>query len=278
MKNYSFVKTPEELAAARTNDCKYRLRKVLSVSWVFDQKTYRKILPPGLEPTYPVCYAFVAHFPHSGFSLPAYSEGGLFVACAYGGVPGVYCLSMPIEGANEMGILIGRETYGYPKKAAKVRLERRGDEIYGSLERNGVKFFEITANVDESLKNETLLDVDVPGFVYLLDFKTVSDGIDLPCSQTLKYDHIRLYRQKNIDHVYSSEACSAEVKFAASEDDPWVEVQPTKMLTCTYNVMDTEMYGSQFLKQYSDDEFESIAPYLFTRFDTMVLGKKHELY
>ena len=278
MKNYSFVKTPEEIAAAQKNDCKYRLKKVLGVSWLIDPQTYGKILPPGLEPTIPLCYAFIAHFPHAGFSLTSYSEGGLFIACAYGGVPGVYCLAMPIQGPNEMGILTGRETYGYPKKAATVRLERRGDEIYGSLERNGVKFFEVSANVDTSLKNDTQLNVDTSGYVYLLDFKTISDGIDLPCSQTLKYDHIRLYRQKNVDHVYSSEACSAELKFAASEDDPWIEVKPVQMLTCTYNVMDTEMFGSQFLKQYTEDELETIAPYLYTRYDTMVLGKKHELY
>jgi len=279
-KNYSFVKTPEEIEAGRNSDSKYRLKKVLGFSWLIEESTYRMILPPGLEPTIPLCYAFIADFPHAGFCLPAYAEGAVFITCAYEGVPGVYCLSMPIDGPNEMGILLGRENYGYPKKAAKVKLTRRGDDVYGSIERNGVKFFEVKATIgamnDGSTETDTKLKEESAGFVYLLDFKLVSDGIDQPFCKGLRYDFVRLYRQKNVDFVYSSEPCSVELKFEASEDDPWIELQPVSIIGGTYNIMDTEMFGTQLVKTYTEDEYEQVMPYLYVRYDTNVLGKKLE--
>ena len=281
-KNFSFVKTPEEIAASYANSCKYRMKKVLGFTWLIDENVYRKILPPGLEPTIPLCYGFVAHFPHAGFSLAPYSEGAVFLICAYNGVPGAYCLSMPIDGPNEMGILLGRETYGYPKKAAKIRFERRGEQIIGSIERNGIKFFEVKAAIgptnDGKKESDMELNKETDGFVYLIDFKSTGVGIDKPLSQVMGYENVRLYRQKNVDYVYSSEPCSIDLKFTPSEDDPWVELQPTKILGGTYSIMDTEMFGTEIVKTYTDDELERIRPYLYVRYDTMALGKSLELY
>ena len=114
MRNYSFVKTAEELAGAENVSSKWELKQEIDMHWLMDETAYRRLLPPGLEPTVPQCFAFVSHFPHAASGLPRYSEAGLFIHCAYNGKPGVYPLSLQVEAQNGMGVYLGREIFGFP--------------------------------------------------------------------------------------------------------------------------------------------------------------------
>lgn len=283
--NYSFVKTPEEIQGLYRNPSLYSQKKVLNFSWIIDDEVYRKLLPPGLEPTKPVVSGFIAYFVHSGFSLPAYAEGALFLQCASGGVPGVYCLAMPIQGESEMGILLGRELYSYPKKVARIKFYRRGDELYASVERNGITFFEIRAEIGEAndpekaaLLSSPKLGVDYHGFVYLLDYKLECVGKDSPAMENLTFNHVKLFRQNNREKFYTFDRCKIEVTLRPSEDDPWIELAPKQLIGGSYQIMETEMLGTELAKIYEGEELEQVIPHLFTRYDTMVLGKKHEIH
>ncbi len=285
-KNVSFVKTQEELAAMRKVPSLYANKKVINFAWLIDDAVYKKLLPPPLEPTYPLVTGFVARFTHAGFCLPAYSEGALFLACSYKGVPGVYCLAMPIDGPNEMGVLMGREMYSYPKKIAKIDFWRRGDDIYASITRNGIKFFEIKGTVGPGNHPDTdkifpqpPLNKKGEGPVYLIDYKVECEGYDVPPNSVYTFNNIKLFAQNNREQFHSFERLNIEVNFQESEDDPWIEIAPKQILCGNYSVMDTEMLGSKLVYEYkSKEDQEKILPYLFTRYDGMILGKQHEIH
>ncbi len=286
-KNYSFVKTREEIAASRDIPSTYANKKTLNFSWAIDEQLYKKLLPPGLEPTYPIVSGFVSVFTHAGFLLPAYREGALFLACAANGVPGVYCLAMPIEGENEMGVFAGREMYSYPKKMAKVEFWRRGDEFQASITRNGVKFFEIKAEIGpgnfpdaETWMPAPPLNTKMEGPVYLLDYKLECVGYDEAPSRNMTMNNIKLFAQNNREVVYTYDRLKiTELNFQPSEDDPWCELQPTQIIGASYTLMDTTMLGTKLVKEYkTPEEIDAVIPYLFTRYDTMMLGKPHEIH
>ena len=207
------------------------------------------------------------------------------MSCSSGGVPGVYCLAMPIQGENEMGILLGREMYSYPKKVARIKFYRRGDDLFASIERNGITFFEIRAEIGKTnLPNiDTLmpapkLEVDYSGFVYLLDYKLECVGKDAPAMKSLTFNNVKLFRQNNVERFHSFDRCKIDVTIRPSEDDPWIEIAPKTLLGGSYCIMDTEMYGTELAKTYEGEEVEQVIPYLFTRYDGTMLGKQHEIH
>jgi acetoacetate decarboxylase len=60
---------------------------------------------------------------------------------------------MPVD--DDMGMVGGRETYGYPKKMAdKIKLEQDGNNISGSVVRKGVEILKIEGKLgDETSEN-----------------------------------------------------------------------------------------------------------------------------
>ena len=279
----SFVRTPEELAAARTMDGVYTRRKTFHFSWLIKKEVYDKLLPPGLEPLdLPVVYAFVSYFPHSGFGLPAYSEGGLFLMCKHKDTVGSLCLAMPIQADNEMGIFLGRENYGYPKKCAKVQMDIIGDRVHAVIGRNGIDFFEMNGTLGEKhefYEEPTNLGQDFITNVFLLDHKMspVKDSIEDyniwgPCQA-------KLYDQQNVEVIHSQIPMKVELTFRPSPDDPWIELAPEKILSARYTENSCDMRGCKVLETYDTPEkFAAVEPYLFYRYDTCFFGKKHEIH
>jgi acetoacetate decarboxylase len=94
----------------------------------------KSILPSPLVPSNDnTASAFVARYPETNFGC-VYNEGALFINCEYKGERGTYCLSMPVD--DDMALIGGRETYGYPKKIAdSITLESHGDNVIGSVVR-----------------------------------------------------------------------------------------------------------------------------------------------
>ncbi|NLW78660.1 MAG: acetoacetate decarboxylase family protein [Ruminococcaceae bacterium] len=283
--NISFVKTPEEVAASRTTRAIYAHKKVLSFSWTIDDAVYRKLLPPGLDPLVPRVTGFVAMFPFAGAGLAPYMEGAIFLTCAKDGVPGGFCLAMPVDGPNEMGIYLGREMYGYPKKVSNITMRRQGDSIYGSIERNGIKYFEIKAMVGTpnhpdyaTLMPKPELENPFTTYSYLLNYKMECVGLDKAPTEVLTYNNIRMFRQRNDNISHSFDYCNIEVNFEASESDPWIELAPKEIIGGNYQVTTGEMLGTQLVHEYTGAEVEAITPYLFLGYDVNMVGKNLEFF
>jgi acetoacetate decarboxylase len=120
--------------------------EMLSALFRTDPDVVQTILPKPLVPAdEPLGWAFVARYPETNFGL-SYSEGALFVRAVYKGEPGWYCLALPVD--NDMAMVAGRETVGFPKKMAeRITLERTDNHVMGSVIRRGVELVRIEAEL-----------------------------------------------------------------------------------------------------------------------------------
>ena len=135
----SFVTTREEL------DRYYALgvrrfagARMMGAIFEADADVTASLLPPPLEqaPT-PGGLIFIAEYPDTNMG-PGYREAALFLRCAFRGVEGSHCLSMPID--DETRMVNGRDIFGLPKKMASIGWERSGNRVSGWVERKGVRF------------------------------------------------------------------------------------------------------------------------------------------
>lgn len=285
-KNVSFVKTKEELAAMEGahNGGFYHQEKI-QVTWSIPQAVYERLLPPGLEPAIPIVIAYVSNFMRPQNFYP-YTEGALFVLANYQGETGCYCLSMPLDGSDQ-ALDAGRVTLGYPKKAAKVKLARRGDVIEGWIERNDVRIFDVKAHVGEynipehgnTLIGKKPEPVAFDDCVYLLDYDMDSIRGEGKGAFDM-FQNIKLVKQSNRVTIHKSEPCFVDsMVLGVSEDDPWAELAPEHIIGAEYDLYETDMFGCRLLKAYeSGDERKAVYPHLFSRWDTTMFGKYHASY
>ena len=120
--------------------------EMLSALFRTDPDVVQTILPkPLVAADEPLGWVFVARYPETNFGL-SYSEGALFVRAVYKGEPGWYCLALPVD--NDMAMVAGRETVGFPKKMAeRITLERTDNHVMGSVIRRGVELVRIEAEL-----------------------------------------------------------------------------------------------------------------------------------
>jgi hypothetical protein len=286
-KNVSFIKTPEEIAAFRNagvgNDRDwFRDCTGLWLAYLIDQKLYEKLLPPPLEPVGPIAWGFIGVLGTPVGNIYTYKEGGLFLFASYKNRVGGYCLSMPTDG-REMGTFMGRELYSYPKKLSNIVLRRNGDECYGSIERNGVKFIEIKGTIGTPNEPEMYAkmlpapEIEVPSksIGLLIDYKLKCPGEDVFHFTATRFTDVQLIAHTSEWIAHTCEDMRIEVTLRESEDDPWAELTPVKVLGARWQTYKVRLFGSTTLKEYTDEEVEALEPYLWNRYDTQLFGKPH---
>ena len=289
MLNYSFVKTPEELKASYVVDLslasEFYQQEKIQAYWNIDEATARRVLPPHINPWMPqgkpIMLSYIAFFGRPKYKYP-YTEAALFMLTECNGVVGAYTFSMPLD-SSDQAMDAGREFFGYPKKQAFVKLERRGDRVLGYVERNDVRIFSIDTVIGEPLNNPTVgpevlgpeTDGVEDGFVIILkyDFDCVPEG------NKGAFRNFRIQAQNNVltfkDKHY---ARINKMDFEASEDDPWIELAPKSeedILGAFYCKYENKMKTSKNLYMYDDSEYNDVLPYAFCAWDTSMLGKEH---
>jgi len=249
-----FVKTKEELERY------YNLRvrkfwdaKMLGVAFETKPEIVQRLLPPPLEPAEaPQGLIFIAEYPKTNLG-PGYFESALFLRCQYQGEQGTYCLSMPID-SEEDRMHNGRDIFGFPKKMAKIYLERNNSEVHGWVERKGIRFLEIKANLTQSVPPQ--LPRLGPSFLFKamprIDLKPGFDGPVFLCKQRTELE------------LKSLEIGTAEVNFQQSWADPWYEIEITKILVAYYLTSDNTMLPGEIICEVDGEAF---LPYYFKMLD-----------
>ncbi len=292
MVNCSFVKTPEEINAAYGRDLEssnFFMQEKIQLYWTCDERVARSVLPPHIDLLMPngkpVILAYIAWFGHPETHYP-YTEGALFVLTRCRDAYGVYPLAMPLDG-NDQATARGREMFGYPKKAAAVKLMRQGDRLSGYIERNDIRFFEASLTLGEA-PNDPVLGAKTLG----AEGPQVEDGeaiilkydMDSACTngEPLGMCNFRIQAQNNYVTFHEKRYGRVDtLRFAPSEDDPWIELAPRSEadifggIYCRY---ETKMRKSRNLYTYTPEEYESVVPYAFAAWDTVMLGKAHASY
>lgn len=251
-----FVKTPAELAAyygvpAR----KFPGARVLGTVFQTKPEIVARLLPPPLEPVeLPNGMVFIAEYPETNLG-PGYRESALFLNCQYRGEAGTYCLSMPID-SEEVRCTNGRDIFGFPKKLAKIHVERDGDTVHGWVERYGVRFFDMKVRLMSAMPS---LPPTGPNFLFKasprIDLQPGFDGPVLLCKQKTEVD------------LRSLEVGTSELSFEDSPRDPWSEIEVTNVILGFYLVSDNTMRPGEVITEVKGDTY---LPYYFKMTDFAV--------
>ena len=243
-----FTKTKEELDAYYALGVrKFIGAKMLGVMFETKPEIVERLLPPPLQPAdAPNGLIFIAEYPETNLG-PGYREAALFIRCQYEGEGGSYCLSMPIM-SEENRLYNGRDIFGFPKKMAHIELEKNGKRVRGSVERNGIKFIDLSVELTGSLPE---LPGMGPNFLFKasprIDLKPGFDGPVLLCR------HMTEIEMKEL------EIGQADLKLTDSEFDPWAELEP-KPLMGFFMTSDNTMMPGSVIKEVDGDAF---LPYYF---------------
>lgn len=239
-----FVKTREELDRYYSLGVrKFIGAKMLGVMFETRPEIVERLLPPPLMPAEaPAGMMFIAEYPETNLG-PGYREAALFLRCRYQDEGGSYCLAMPID-SEELRVYNGRDIFGFPKKMAKIHLERKGDEVMGFVERHGIRFVE--ARVKLTGKLPGLPDTG-PNFLFkAMPRIDLEPGFDGP---------VFLCRHKTEIEMKSLEIGSAEVKLIESEFDPWAEVEMVKVNAGFFLVSDNTMLPGSVIAEVDGGAF-----------------------
>lgn len=248
-----FVKTSAELASYFAVPARlFPGARMLGAMFETRPETVARLLPPPLLPAEaPNALVFIAEYPETNLG-PGYREAALFLSCRYQGETGTYCLSMPID-SEEVRCTNGREVFGFPKKLAKIHLERRGEAVHGWVERHGVRFFELRVNLMSSIPS---LPPTGPNFLFKasprIDLTPGFDGPVLLCKQVTEVA------------PRSVEVGVPEVTFRDSPRDPWSEVEVVSPLAGFYLLSDNTMRPGAVVARVDGDAY---LPHYFKMID-----------
>jgi acetoacetate decarboxylase len=140
----SAYSTPREAPLVPEFPIGYRNVSVLTACYRTDADAIDALLPAPLRRVSDVVMVHVYDMPdvdHMG----AVRECNVMVGAALEGddrVVGGYTTALYID--SDVGLAVGREVHGQPKKLAQPRLEHRGDLTVGSVERNGIEILTAT--------------------------------------------------------------------------------------------------------------------------------------
>lgn len=248
-----FVKSPEEMdryfsLAVRV----FSGARMLGLLYETEPEIVARLLPPPLEPaSEPWALCYIADFPDTNLG-PGYQEGAIFVRCQYNGEVGNYCLSMPLN--DEARMHNGRNIYGFPKKLGQVSLHREGNVAEGWIERHGIRFVTIRAELTMKL-DEPPLKVG-PNFLFkYMPAANLSCGFDGP---------VLLVRQRNEFEYHSFEMGAGEIVFAESPHDPWSEIVCKQVIASYYFTSTNRLLPGDVLTEADPNTF---LPYSFSRTD-----------
>ncbi len=244
-----FVRTKEELDRYYGLGARQFIgAKMMGIMFETREDISQRIIPPPLEqPDSPGGMIFIAEYPKTNLGI-GYREAALFLRCKYQGEAGNYCLSMPID-SEESRLYNGRDIFGYPKKAADICIEEKGDEVHGWVERHGIRFIDLKVKLAGSLPE---LPPQAPNFLFKahprIDLEPGFDGPVLLCRQ-----------QTTVD-MQSMKIGPAELDIRESYYDPWAEIEMTNILTGFYMVTNNTMQPGKVLTEVDADAY---LPYYF---------------
>ncbi|MGM0454133.1 MAG: acetoacetate decarboxylase family protein [Thermodesulfobacteriota bacterium] len=248
-----FVKTPEELDryyrhGART----FTDAKILGILFETKQDIVTRLLPPPLLPaSAPTGMIFIAEYPVTSLG-PGYMEAALLIHCTYEGEQGSYCLSMPIA-SEESRLYNGRDIFGYPKKMAAIHLEKNNGAARGWVERHGIRFLEISAEMTDTISEMPALGAN---FLFkALPRIDLEPGFDGP---------VHLCRQKTDIDMKHLEIGTANLALTWSDADPWAELDNPTVIMAFYLVSDNTMQPGKVLTEVDGDAY---LPYYFKMTD-----------
>lgn len=233
------------LANASFLDC-----KVLMASFRTTPEFVREVLPPPLEPADDPVGSITISSVGKSNSVGSFNGGSIFLRARYKSIEGNYCLGMSFN--TDTAVLFGRELYAEPKKLARVELARNGEQIVGTIERNGTELVRITGVNSGSADPKALSQSDV--FHYKYTFS--ADGTGLDHDPHLVHVHLT-----NVVRV--AENCEVKLQLYGNEDDVYGEIPIEEVIGGIY--FEADRYGQA--SNIAEVDKNIFLPYAFSKVD-----------
>jgi len=217
----------------------YKNVEAISFTYETDKDAALDILPDVLEiPGVAIATVLFLRYPFS--TLGPYYEVILGLACAFKGEPKFYIPHIVVD--SDIPMAAGREIWGYPKKFARITLEKDGDLLIGTMERP--KGNRICTGV---LRPETLLEPvaqteRVPGVS--LRVIPAPDGSPTPSLAEL----VEGPTESKPIEAYTG---TGSLQFhSESELDPWHKIKVVKLISAIYRKYDNVLLPGKVIKKY----------------------------
>lgn len=256
----SFIKNMNDIAKLSQNPTTFYDAEMITVYWETKPEIISRILPPPLKPAKrPLVHAFIANYPKNNF-CPPYKEAGLFILSDYNGELGTYCLSMPIT--DGMGMALGREICGFPKKMANIEFNKTNDIVTASVSRHDFEFVNITASINGKFNENDALAIIKENYndstpMFNIKYSKAIDGSGFDLPPTL----VKQSMTKDTKIIKPSEV---NISLKDCSHDPWAELEVVRMLGGIYTVSTNILLKGTILSKV---EPMSFIPYSQIRWD-----------
>ena len=229
-----------------------------------DPEVVKQIVPEPLKPSAePYATAFVARYPKTNFGS-IYNEAALFVTVEYAGEVGGYCLAMPVT--DDMALIGGRETFGFPKKIAdQISLEKTENGVRGSCVRRGVELMNLSMTFEEEVEAEKAVEMlgaltgQEPGE----GWKTIAYNFKFFQSPRLTgFDYKpRLVKQVTTWKPSGKIKLSSgfNLKLKSSDSDPLGEIPVKEPLMGLYGIFNNTMHPGEVIAEVEEEQFRRYA-------------------
>lgn len=216
-----------------------------------DPEIIAAVLPRPLQPSEPHVRVNLAQVDMpDGTPLGA---GTFSVRCTLDGTPGSYDLLMIMS--TEAAVTGGRETFGEPKKIGTAGIVRNGDEIVGTMGRNGVDLVQVRGRVAEQLAPEPVTERFAFYFKFMLD----------PAGGRFDGDP-RLVRVRRTQEDRLRERVEGDVILRDSRFDPVADLPVRRVVSITY----TESQQTQTGEILRTVPAEWLWPFRHQRYDGLM--------
>jgi acetoacetate decarboxylase len=218
---------------------------MLTVTFETDPAAVAEILPPPLEahPTH-IGVATVGEVGNSNCAGP-YDFATLGVRAKYGDITGIYGLSAPVS--TSQATTFGREQYGEPRKLAKVVFEDQDDHVWGSAERNEIRFLSMRGRCEHPAP---VGRQELSSFHFKFLPRPDGFGFDSPP---------QLVHVTTDMTVLKAKRGRGEVVFRDSPHDPVIDLPVTQVLDAVY----VEGHAYVTGRIVAETDTKSFLPYAF---------------
>lgn len=255
MARVRYVKSLEEVKKSAEANPEFLDSTVRSIRCVYetDPEVATAVVPKPLEPAFDpqVCLTFSHVAMHISPELTIEIGSTIFgVKCVYDGVEGVYLLTMPMT--TEQAVVPGRETYGEPKKIARIDFEKQGDRVRAAVQRMGLTYLSAEGRVAEALGPRDFVE-------HAYCFKAFPS-----CEKGRSFDQDPLLVRLEWQHRQSGAwRFDGEVRLGESPFDPVADLPVRRIVRLEYEEGHTESNG----KVLRPVPGEWLLPFLHQRYD-----------
>ncbi|MCH9733379.1 MAG: acetoacetate decarboxylase family protein [Actinomycetia bacterium] len=226
--------------------------EAVTLTYLTDPDIVAAVLPKPLEPAdEPLVRVQLQRIRIEG--RPPFSSAVFSVTARHGDLRGDYPLFMPQS--TEQSVTGGRETFGEPKKLARIEVERDGDRITAAVDRLGYRLISVRGQIVGAAQ----LPPDQVNTEFYFKFLRAPDGSGITDPHLVYGEYHRHYELlENIDGT---------VELGESPLDPVADIVVRQIRSITWCRRRTVQVGR--IAERVPEEF--LLPYVHQRYDDVAL-------